>query len=64
MPAIFKTILLLTVANIFMSFAWYAHLKELSQKPWMIAAFISWVLRWWSIYFKCQPTELALPCCL
>ena len=42
MPAIFKTILLLTVANIFMSFAWYAHLKELSQKPWMIAALISW----------------------
>ena len=42
MPAIFKTILLLTVANIFMSFAWYAHLKEMSQKPWMIAAIISW----------------------
>ena len=42
MPAILKTILLLTVANIFMSFAWYAHLKELSQKPWIIAALISW----------------------
>lgn len=42
MPAIIKTILLLTVANIFMSFAWYAHLKELSHKPWIIAALVSW----------------------
>jgi hypothetical protein len=25
-----------------MTFAWYAHLKELNNKPWMIAAFISW----------------------
>ena len=41
-PAILKTILLLTCANVFMSFAWYAHLKELSQKPWIIAALISW----------------------
>jgi uncharacterized protein len=42
MPAILKTILLLTISNVFMSFAWYAHLKNLSQKPWMIAALISW----------------------
>lgn len=42
MPAIFKTIILLTIANVFMSFAWYAHLKELNNKPWIIAALISW----------------------
>lgn len=42
MPTILKTILLLTVANVFMSFAWYAHLKELNNKPWVIAALISW----------------------
>jgi hypothetical protein len=42
MPTILKTILLLTLSNIFMSFAWYAHLKNLSQKPWIIAALISW----------------------
>ncbi len=40
--AILKTIFLLTIANVFMSFAWYAHLKELNNKPWIIAAFISW----------------------
>lgn len=33
---------LLLCSNIFMTFAWYAHLKELSAKPWFIAAIISW----------------------
>jgi len=42
MPVILKTVFLLTVANVFMTFAWYAHLKNLSQKPWIIAALISW----------------------
>ncbi len=42
MPVIAKTIILLTIANVFMSFAWYAHLKELNNKPWIIAALISW----------------------
>ena len=42
MPAILKTVLLLSIANVFMSFAWYAHLKELNNKPWIIAALISW----------------------
>ena len=34
--------LLLTVSNVFMTFAWYAHLKNLSGKPWFIAALASW----------------------
>ncbi len=42
MPAIFKTILLLSVSNVFMTFAWYAHLKNLNNKPWIIAALVSW----------------------
>lgn len=42
MPVILKAVFLLTVANVFMTFAWYAHLKNLSQKPWIIAALISW----------------------
>ena len=33
---------LLLCSNIFMTFAWYAHLKELGDKPWIIAALISW----------------------
>ncbi|MDY6945944.1 MAG: DMT family protein, partial [Pseudomonadota bacterium] len=39
---ILRTIVLLTLSNVFMTFAWYAHLKELSQKPWIVAALISW----------------------
>ena len=34
--------LLLAASNIFMTFAWYAHLKNLSSKPWWIAALASW----------------------
>ncbi|MFT4175597.1 MAG: DMT family protein [Luteolibacter sp.] len=37
-----KMVLLLTASNIFMTFAWYAHLKDLKDKPWWIAALISW----------------------
>ena len=36
------TILLLTLSNVFMTFAWDAHLRELSAKPWLVAALISW----------------------
>ena len=42
MPAIFKTIILLVMSNVFMTFAWYAHLRNLSQRPWIIAALASW----------------------
>jgi uncharacterized protein len=36
------SISLLVCSNVFMTFAWYAHLKELSSKPWFIAALVSW----------------------
>jgi uncharacterized protein (DUF486 family) len=42
MRSIGWTILLLTCSNIFMTFAWYAHLKELNHRPWIVAAFASW----------------------
>jgi uncharacterized protein (DUF486 family) len=37
-----KTGLMLTASNVFMTFAWYAHLKDLSAKPWYVAALVSW----------------------
>jgi uncharacterized protein len=37
-----QTVVLLAISNVFMTFAWYAHLKDLSDKPWYLAAFISW----------------------
>lgn len=42
MNPIMKTVLLLGCSNIFMTFAWYAHLKELSGRIWIVAALISW----------------------
>lgn len=42
MPVIFKTTLLLAASNVFMTFAWYAHLKNLNTKAWYIAALASW----------------------
>jgi uncharacterized protein (DUF486 family) len=35
-------ILLLSLSNVFMTFAWYAHLKELRGRPWIVAALVSW----------------------
>jgi uncharacterized protein len=42
MSVITKTVLLLTASNIFMTFAWYGHLKNLASKPWYVAALVSW----------------------
>ena len=42
MPAALQTVLLLSASNVFMTFAWYAHLKNLHDKPWFVAAFASW----------------------
>jgi uncharacterized protein len=39
---IVRTTLLLIASNVFMTFAWYAHLRHLSGRPWYIAAFVSW----------------------
>jgi uncharacterized protein (DUF486 family) len=42
MPVLLKTALLLTLANVFMTFAWYAHLRNLGTKPLVIAILASW----------------------
>jgi len=42
MNKIIITIFMLAASNVFMTFAWYAHLKNLSGKPWIVAALISW----------------------
>ena len=42
MPPLARTIVLLTCSNVFMTFAWYAHLKHLNNKPWIVAALVSW----------------------
>jgi len=42
LPVVAQTTLLLIGSNVFMTFAWYAHLKNLNDNPWWIAAFVSW----------------------
>jgi len=42
MPAILQTTLLLMLSNVFMTFAWYGHLKNLNQRAWYVAALVSW----------------------
>ena len=37
-----KTVVLLVCSNVFMTFAWYAHLRHFNQKPWIVAALVSW----------------------
>jgi len=38
------TVALLTCSNVFMTFAWYAHLRNFRDKPWYVAAIISWLI--------------------
>ncbi|HYC62291.1 MAG TPA: DMT family protein [Thermoanaerobaculia bacterium] len=42
MRTVVITVSMLVLSNVFMTFAWYAHLKNLSTKPWYIAALVSW----------------------
>lgn len=42
MPVVVQTVLLLILSNVFMTFAWYGHLKTLDTKPWYIAVAVSW----------------------
>jgi uncharacterized protein len=39
---VLKTVALLTLSNVFMTFAWYAHLRSLGHRHWLIAALVSW----------------------
>ena len=39
---VYRAGLLLVLSNVFMTFAWYAHLRNLADRPWWIAALVSW----------------------
>ncbi len=48
----FKTLLLLTCSNIFMTFAWYAHLKNMKAKPLVIVILVSWGIAFFEYCFQ------------
>lgn len=52
MHSISTTICLLLMSNVFMTFAWYAHLKELGTKPWIVAALASWGIALFEYLFQ------------
>jgi len=52
MRQIISTVALLVCSNVFMTFAWYAHLKELNNKPWIVAALISWGIALFEYMFQ------------
>ncbi len=50
--ALLTTVALLTVSNIFMTFAWYGHLKNLNSKPLIVAILISWAIAFFEYCFQ------------
>lgn len=61
-----KTILLLVISNVFMTFAWYAHLRDLKSKPLLIAIVVSWSIAFFEYLFQVPAnrighTALTLP---
>jgi uncharacterized protein (DUF486 family) len=42
MRVVLTTAILLCCSNVFMTFAWYGHLKNLASRPWFVAAVVSW----------------------
>ncbi len=51
-PPMLITIGLLLISNLFMTFAWYAHLRELGHKPWIVAALVSWGIALFEYLFQ------------
>jgi uncharacterized protein len=65
-PVVVQTVGLLTLSNVFMTVAWYGHLKSLSSKAWWIAALVSWLIALFEYLLQVPAnrigyTELSLP---
>jgi len=52
MPVLLRTVLLLIVSNCFMTFAWYAHLRNLADRKWYVAAIASWAVALFEYLFQ------------
>ncbi len=52
MSVLIRTVVLLGISNVFMTFAWYAHLRNLNDKKWYIAALLSWGLALFEYLFQ------------
>ncbi|HLY53316.1 MAG TPA: DMT family protein, partial [Steroidobacteraceae bacterium] len=66
MSPVLGATLLLMASNVFMTFAWYAHLKNLADRPWYVAAVLSWGIAFFEYLLQVPGnrlgyTRLALP---
>ena len=66
MSVLARTTILLICSNVFMTFAWYAHLKNLGDKKWYVAALVSWAIALFEYLLQVPAnrigyTELSLP---
>lgn len=66
MSAIVRAAILLTLSNVFMTFAWYAHLKELSDRKWLVAVVFSWGIAFFEYLLQVPAnrigyTQMSLP---
>ena len=52
MPTVLQTALLLVVSNLFMTYAWYGHLKDLSTRPWYLVAIAAWGVAFFEYQFQ------------
>jgi uncharacterized protein (DUF486 family) len=51
-PVVVRTVLLLIVSNLFMTIAWYGHLRTLGNRPWYVAAILSWAIAFFEYMFQ------------
>lgn len=52
LPVSLQTLLLLLASNVFMTFAWYGHLRNMSTAPWYAAALVSWGIAFFEYLFQ------------
>ena len=52
MPVVVQTAVLLVLSNVFMTFAWYAHLRDLRTKPLIVAVLVSWGIAFFEYFLQ------------
>ena len=58
-PVSLQTVLLLLASNVFMTFAWYGHLRSLSTAPWYTAAIVSWGIAFFEYTLQVPANRIA-----
>ncbi len=61
MNRVLLTVLLLTASNVFMTFAWYGHLKSLKTSPWIVAALVSWGIALFEYLIQVPANRMGIP---